>query len=462
MRSVPKLVRRFIGILLLSIFLLFVLNVLVLFYVALNQSPSGSPYTTAETAAKAVFKTDDGYAMDKEMLSNLLSENIWAILIDEKSKSVVWKTNNTPESIPDAYSLSDISSIATGYLNGYPTYTGEAMSGLLVLGYPKNSYWKHLWPSWDFDFIANLPKTVLAVLFVNLLLVTAIYMISAGRFVKSVKPIVQGIQDLPDKKEIKLKEKGVLSELAVSINQTSLILRQQEQELQKKEKARANWIAGVSHDIRTPLSMVMGYAGQLEGSPRLAPEERKKVKVIIRQSEKIRNLINDLNLASKLEYNMQPLNLKKTNAVALVRQVAVDFINNDVENKYPIKWMADENLPSCIIEADEDLIKRAVTNLIQNCINHNESGCTIYISVRSTEKKCIIAVEDDGVGASAEQFERLNTIPHYMMGGDSGDEQRHGLGLLIVKQVMHSHNGKMAIGQSRYGGFAVTLEFPKV
>ena len=96
------------------------------------------------------------------------------------------------------------------------------------------------------------------------LLIFIIYLGATGKLVKSVHPIVQGIRNLAAKKEVNLKEKGPLSELAMNINQTSQTLRLQERDLRKRENARANWIAGVSHDIRTPLSMVMGYAGQLE------------------------------------------------------------------------------------------------------------------------------------------------------------------------------------------------------
>ena len=60
------------------------------------------------------------------------------------------------------------------------------------------------------------------------------------------------------------------------MNKTSEILQAKNRDLRKKETARANWIAGVSHDIRTPLSMVMGYAAQLADSPHLSGEERKK------------------------------------------------------------------------------------------------------------------------------------------------------------------------------------------
>lgn len=422
MKSIPKLIGRFIRILLLSIFLLLVLNFFVLLFISINQSLSRTPYATAEETADALYKTDNGYALDNAALALLQNENVWAILINENTKTVVWHTDNLPDAIPVTYSLSDISSLTSGYIEGYPTYTGDAKDGLLVLGYPKDSYWKHLWPSWDYQFISHLPQTFLVVLLCNVLLIFVIYIWTTGKLTRSINPIVQGIRDMAARKQVQLKEKGVLSELALNINQTSQILQSQEIEIEERETARANWIAGVSHDIRTPLSMVMGYAGQLENNLYISSEERKKAMVILRQSEKMRNLINDLNLASKLEYNMQPLNLKNINAVALVREVVVDLINNDIENNYPIEWKTDHGLTSCIIQADEDLMKRATNNLIQNCINHNESGCTIYVSVRAAQKKCTITVEDDGTGVSDEQIEKLNNTPHYMISDNATSE----------------------------------------
>ena len=83
------------------------------------------------------------------------------------------------------------------------------------------------------------------------------------KFLKPVKPITKGIQDLSIGEPVHIPEKGLLSDISANINRTSNILQEQRQQLKKKETARANWIAGVSHDIRTPLSMVMGYAGQL-------------------------------------------------------------------------------------------------------------------------------------------------------------------------------------------------------
>lgn len=464
MKSVPKLIRRFVGILLLSSVLIVIINFLVLAVLMASQAPdkAASPYNIAAEAGKALQASENGdYVLSESMSAKLEDCGAWAILIDNDTLKVAWKTDNVPATVPNDYTLSDIANLSVGYLDGYPTYTGENENGIVVLGFPKDSFWKHTRASWDYSLIANSPQTALTVLLVNVVLILAIYVIANMKLLKSVKPITKGIQDLSAGERVHLPETGVLSEISANINRTSDILQKQQEQLRKKETARANWIAGVSHDIRTPLSMVMGYAGQLESSRNLSEAERKKAAVIVKQSGRMKNLINDLNLASKLEYDMQPLMKKQENAVALVRQVVVDFMNMDIDDKFPIEWKTDDKLTACSIDADKDLLKRAISNLIQNSINHNESGCTIYVSVSADNEKCIICVEDSGVGASDEQIETLNHAPHYMVCDTNTTEQRHGLGLLIVKQIMNGHNGTVLITKSEYGGFKVTLKIPQ-
>ena len=96
----------------------------------------------------------------------------------------------------------------------------------------------------------------------------------------------------------------------------------------------------------------------------------------------MKNLINDLNLASKLEYNMQPIHPEPVNLVAIARQSVVDFINLDMEEKYPIEWNTDEALTACVINGDKELLRRAIGNLITNSQTHNPDGCTISVCVR--------------------------------------------------------------------------------
>lgn len=460
MKSVPKLIRRFVGVLSLSSALLIALNILIIAVIVAGQQPNARPWMTAEEAAASIQYTDDGYILSEEASAKISSHGAWAILIDNNTLKVVWHTDNLPDTVPREYTVSDIANLTRGYIDGYPTFPSGTDYGLLVLGYPRDSFWKHMWPSWDYQLIAHAPRIALSIIAANLAVIFLIYVTANTRLLKSVKPITNGIQALSTGEPVYVREKGLLSEISAYINRTSKVLQSQKYQLRKKETARANWIAGVSHDIRTPLSMVMGYADQLQNSAHLTDDERKMAAIILRQSERIKNLVNDLNLASRLEYNMQPISVRQENAVALVRQVAADFINTNLDGKYPIEWMTDERLTACLINADRDLLKRAVSNLIQNCINHNENGCTIYVSVEAAQNNCVIRIEDNGVGADDEQMEQLNTAPHYMVCDTDTAKQRHGLGLLIVKQIAASHNGTAIVKHSRFGGFAVEIVLP--
>ena len=461
MKSVPKLIRRFVGIMALSIVLLVILNITFFAIVFVRNASTFSPWDMAAYAAVELQLTDGVYSISDDVMAELKEENSWAFLIDNDTRQVVWGTDNLPDNIPMQYTLSDIAELTRGYIDGYPTFTGEAQNGLLVLGYPKDRFWKHTRASWDYNFIANLPKNTMLILAINIVLIFFIYAAVDSKLLRSIKPITNGIQNLSNGSPVCIKEKGILSELAEKINKTSEILQMQADQLRKKETARANWIAGVSHDIRTPLSMIMGYAGQLETSKNLSEIERKKAAVIIRQSSRMKDLINDLNLASKLEYDMQPLTMKQENVISIIRQVIVDFMNTNIDDKYPIEWKTADTLSACYINADKDLLKRAISNLIQNSINHNENGCVIYASVDDDNNTCKICIEDNGIGASDEQIDRLNYTPHYMICDTNTTEQRHGLGLLIVKQIIKGHNGKILIDHSEYGGFKVVLIIPK-
>ena len=148
--------------------------------------------------------------------------------------------------------------LSVGYLKGYPTYVGNNENGIVVLGFSKDSFWKHMRASWDYSLIRDLPYIFLKILLINLVLILAIYMLVNGKLLKSVQPMIKGIQNLSAGEPVHIPETGVLSEICTNINRASDILQKQQEQLRKKERARANWIAGVSHDIRTPLSVVRG------------------------------------------------------------------------------------------------------------------------------------------------------------------------------------------------------------
>ena len=187
MKDITKLIRRFVGILLLSTVLVIVLNIIILAAISASQTANGRPWTTAKETAEALQETETGYVLSGDMTERLSGENAWAIYIDNDTLEVKWHTQNLPDTVPLHYTISDIASLTRGYIDGYPTYTGECENGLVVVGYPKDRYWKHMSPSWDYDFIKNAPYTVLIVIGVNVFLIFLIYMIANSKLLKSVK-----------------------------------------------------------------------------------------------------------------------------------------------------------------------------------------------------------------------------------------------------------------------------------
>lgn len=373
----------------------------------------------------------------------------WAMVLDDNG-NVIWN-RNLPEELNVKYTSSDIASFSKWYLKDYPVNVWSNDCGLLVLGSEKNSLWKHEFRLPQ-NIMNNFFQWVIIFLVTNFALSIILTFISSYKFFKSLRKVADGVSDIANNKPVSLNIKGELKNLADDINKTSKSLIKQQKVIDKRDNARNNWIIGVSHDIRTPLSMIMGYSSTLENNMNLSESERNKAAIIRTQSEKIKNLVNDLNLTIKLEYEMQPLNLKPINICEILRKVCVDYLNNICDDKYIIDLNIDETSNDYIINGDARLIERVFNNLIGNSISHNENGCTISINVSKIHDKTFIEICDDGIGFTTEKLHELNNSSELPTG------KNHGLGLFIVKQIVQSHEGKIIFGNGTQNGVNINIE----
>lgn len=374
----------------------------------------------------------------------------WAMLLDDGG-TVIW-SDDLPDDVPKSFTVSQVASFTRWYLNDYPVHVWRHTDGLLVLGSPKGSAWK-LGMEMPEKVMANFPTWFFGGIILNCLTAVLLALLFGTHMSRSLRPIAKGIEDLAEKKPVELAESGILGDLAAGLNKASAQLKLQELKLQKRDNARTTWIAGVSHDIRTPLSMVMGYASQLEDNKYLTEEEREQAGIILRQSEKIKALISDLNLASKLEYEMQPLRLSEVNVAALLRAVVADFLNGGLGEGYDIDLNIKNDVNS-ILTGDRELLRRAVINLITNSIQHNSQGCNITLALKKEADYYVISIYDNGGGLSDEVLRSLKIwdIPEKL--------QNHGLGLMIVRQIVKVHGGTVEFGNLIEGGCRTMIRLP--
>ncbi|MEW6650692.1 MAG: HAMP domain-containing sensor histidine kinase, partial [Chloroflexota bacterium] len=432
--------------------LLFI-NLLVLIFWNLNSILMSPKTIRVSQLAEGLTLQEGTYTFPEDYQESLNKNSQWAMLINEQG-GVTWNYR-LPDDVPQQYSLSDVASFTRWYLGDYPVSVWRRPDGLFVLGGMKNSVWKYFFevPESELDSIfLYLP----AILVVNVLLAVLIALIFGIQLSRSLKSLAQGIKNMSEKKAVDLPAKGLLGDFAADINRASAYLVKQDLALQKRDDARTKWIASISHDIRTPLSLVMGYANELENAPELSNTNREQARIIRMQSQRIKELVNDLNLTSKLEYDMQPLRLETVSLGELIRNVAADFLNNLHDADYPIEVEMKDGTQDAKVLGDKQLLGRAISNLIINSIQHNPNGCHIKVALGKLDPFYFICISDDGVGFSPRILSVLNQMD------ETQKPAGIGLGLTIVYQIVKAHGGNIASHNLPNGGCEVKFFLPMI
>ena len=158
---------------------------------------------------------------------------------------------------------------------------------------------------------------------------------------------------------------------------------------------------------------------------------------------------------------MQPLHKEPVRLSKLLRSYAADLLNVGIGEKHSIEVEISPETETAVIDCDARLISRAIGNLVQNSINHNPQGCNIFLSLDCSSENVSITVADNGVGMSAEKLRELEEKPHYMESTDERLDLRHGLGLLLVKQIVEAHGGVMKIESVPQSGYKTILIFQR-
>ena len=354
----------------------------------------------------------------------------FAMLLDDEG-NLVW-SKDLPGELAHSYTSSQIASFSRWYLEDYPVSVWGGEKGLLVVGHPKGSVW-------NYSIHQNMRELKGLLTFLGLGAATTffgillLFFISGFRYYRRMRILGEGIEMLAAGEPVSLPETGQIRETAKALNTASRRLLSQRQALDKRDEARTQWIQGVSHDIRTPLSLIMGYADMLQTQMGKEEPAGRMAAMIRQQSLRIRNLVEDLNIVSRLEYGRQPLRLAEVSPAALLRQVLADLLNT-VENEaaYPIAIEISPAFGRVRTAGDENLLFRAFYNILSNSIRHNEEGCRLTVQAYMEGDTPVICFSDDGAGIP-------EAICRYLNEGISPGEDVHLMGLRIVRQIIISH-----------------------
>ena len=225
-------------------------------------------------------------------------------------------------------------------------------------------------------------------------------------------------------------------------------------ELDKADQIQKELVANISHDLRTPLTMITGYSEFMRDFPsEITPEN---IQVIIDESSRLNSLVNDLLLVSKLQSGKQTINIKKTNLTKVIFDTVKRYETLLSHREYNVVFVHDREV---FINADETRLLQVIYNLVNNAINYTGEDKTVTIRQDVAGDVVRVSIIDTGEGISEENlplvWDRYYKIDKVHKRAILGT----GLGLSIVKNILMLHNSRFGVSSEPGQGSTFWFEF---
>lgn len=252
--------------------------------------------------------------------------------------------------------------------------------------------------------------------------------------------------------------------LARAFGELSERVGRQVAELQRHETQRRELLANVSHDLRTPLTLMQGYLQTmlLRHGDMSRAEERSCLEVATRHAERLGALVADLFDFATLEGSAQGLQRERLSITELVQDTAQKFAFHAAGRGVCIECRLPDDV--AMVDGNIGLLERALQNLVDNALRHTPQGGRVTLAVATSERRAFLSVSDTGVGIAPESlprvFERYFQAPRVegLKSGRPGTGA--GLGLAITQRIVALHGSEIHVASTVGVGTVFSFELP--
>jgi len=230
-----------------------------------------------------------------------------------------------------------------------------------------------------------------------------------------------------------------LSELSAAFNSMA-------KSLATLEGSRRNFVANVSHELKTPMTTIGGFIdGILDGTIEKKQHEY-YLRIVSEEVKRLSRLVTSMLSLSKMETGKFELNYKKFNLSEQVFKTLLAFERLIEEKGIQITGL--ENMESVYLTADEDLINQVIYNLVDNAVKFTPPGGTIEIEIKPESERVLTRIKNTGEGISSEEIGRIFERFYKTDKSRSCDVRGAGLGLYIVKSIVEMHGGQISVSSA--------------
>ncbi len=248
------------------------------------------------------------------------------------------------------------------------------------------------------------------------------------------------------------------SAMAANLNKMVEDIRELMDKERESERTKNELITNVAHDLRTPLTSIIGYLELLSGPTKLTPEmEKKYINITYTKAKRLEKLIEDLFGFTKLNYGKVSMKITKVDIVKLLSQLLEEFYPNFMDKD--LAYELQSNVPAKIITADGNLLARLFDNLINNAIKYGAEGKRIVVKIHAADTIVTVSVTNYGYVIPGDELPLLFEKFYRVEQSRSTNTGGTGLGLAIAKNIVDMHGGTIGVTSDLNGTvFTVRLQ----
>jgi two-component system phosphate regulon sensor histidine kinase PhoR len=228
-------------------------------------------------------------------------------------------------------------------------------------------------------------------------------------------------------------------------------------EVKKSQDLRSDFVANVSHELKTPLTSIKGFLEVIESSAKDDPQMQKKsIKIMQTQANKMQILIDDLLMLNRIE---QQEHIKLRDGVS-INEVLKEVISNCTElaNEKSINIKFINSKKDSIVKGDKEKLTVLFKNILDNAIKYSSPNTEISFEANSKNGKVLIAIRDQGIGIPKKDILRITERFYRSDNGKKLKIEGTGIGLSIVKHIVNQHEGELRISSIEGKGSEFTVE----
>lgn len=231
-------------------------------------------------------------------------------------------------------------------------------------------------------------------------------------------------------------------------------------EIKKLEQMRKDFVANVSHELKTPITSIKGFSETLlEGAMNDKDSLELFLNIILKESDRMENLIRDLLDLSKIEHHGFQLSIQKCNIIHLIEEV-LSVLNEKAAEK-SIHLHFEKSTDELFIDGDISRLKQVLINLITNAVIYTPIGGDVTISVDQDKTTASVSVKDTGIGIDKQEIPRIFERFYRVDKARSRNSGGTGLGLAIVKHIIEAHRGKISVESVKGKGTTFLIKLQK-